>query len=369
MTIPGIGSGSYSDDDVRFLLEDLRGKLPPLSHDVRERRIQGGQHYAEMLPREDPPTADHLAVFDRALREHASTMATLVRRVTEDIAGLHPSGCVLVSLARAGTPVGALIRRALRDRGIDAPHYSISIVRGRGIDTRALDWIHSRHPRRPIQFVDGWTGKGAIAGELARAVAPLGLDPALVVLADPAGVAAIAGTTADVLVPSACLNATVAGLVSRTILRPDLLAPEGFHGTCTFPELARWDRSNQFVDCIDERRMLLDLTHGPAGDPDIETSLPRGRDAPSGSAARPAPETVVTALMAVHGLPDRHLVKPGAGETMRALLRRMPSLVLLDEAPDLEPIAWLARRRGVRIERWSHPRYRACAVIGPQSTT
>ena len=49
---------------------------------------------------------------------------------------------VLASLARAGTPVGVLMRRwAAVRHGLDLPHYALSIVRGRGIDTVALRWL------------------------------------------------------------------------------------------------------------------------------------------------------------------------------------------------------------------------------------
>jgi hypothetical protein len=48
----------------------------------------------------------------------------------------------VVSLARAGTPMGALLARALRWLGrTDVRHYSISIIRDRGIDENALAFI------------------------------------------------------------------------------------------------------------------------------------------------------------------------------------------------------------------------------------
>ena len=76
-----------------------------------------------------------------------------------------------MSLARAGTPIGVIVRRLLRDGwGINAPHYSVSIIRDRGIDFRAVDYIRDRYGERAITFLDGWTGKGLIAGELRKAV-------------------------------------------------------------------------------------------------------------------------------------------------------------------------------------------------------
>lgn len=71
---------------------------------------------------------------------------------------------------RAGVPPRRRADAPLRPRDTAAaPHYALSIVRGRGIDTAALAWI-AEHPSADVQFVDGWTGKGAIARELADAV-------------------------------------------------------------------------------------------------------------------------------------------------------------------------------------------------------
>ena len=55
----------------------------------------------------------------------------------------------------------------------------------------------------------------------------------LAVLADPGVCAPILGTRDDFLIPSACLNSTVSGLVSRTVLRDDLIGP---HTVNTMPD-------------------------------------------------------------------------------------------------------------------------------------
>lgn len=125
---------------------------------------------------------------------------------------------MLVSLARAGSPVGILMRRwALFAHNMELPHYSVSIVRGRGIDTVALDHVVARHDPRDVLFVDGWTGKGAIAAALAcyAAGGAARLPDDLAVIADPGQCARLFGTRQDILVSSACLNSTVCGLVSR----------------------------------------------------------------------------------------------------------------------------------------------------------
>ncbi|MDQ9827271.1 tellurite-like stress resistance cysteine protease StiP, partial [Acinetobacter baumannii] len=52
----------------------------------------------------------------------------------------------------------------------------------------------------------------------------------LAVLADPARLSAIAGTRNDVCIPNACLNSTISGLVSRTILNRNLIGENDYHG-------------------------------------------------------------------------------------------------------------------------------------------
>ena len=41
---------SYSEDDVILLLKDITGMVEPQGTEERERQIQSGRHYSEMLP-------------------------------------------------------------------------------------------------------------------------------------------------------------------------------------------------------------------------------------------------------------------------------------------------------------------------------
>ncbi len=247
---------SYRADEVSFLLTDLSGHALELGLDERERAIQGGRNYAEMLPVEYAPSEEYLALFEALLDQFAAEVAGHVGVVTEMALAARRGRPVLVSLARAGTPVGILMRRwAWFSRDLALPHYSVSIVRGRGIDTVALDHIVARHDPRDVLFVDGWTGKGAIAAELSEALACYAasgkprLSAELAVIADPGHCAALFGTRQDLLVPSACLNSTVCGLVSRTVLN-DLIKPGMFHGAKVYSELAGVDRSARFLDAV-----------------------------------------------------------------------------------------------------------------------
>lgn len=102
---------------------------------------------------------------------------------------------------------------------MEVDHYAISIIRGKGIDKNAVNYILERKPSASIQFVDGWVGKGAILSQLKEALHDYpSVDKELGVVSDPANLTDLCGTHDDILIPSSCLNATVTGLISRTFL-------------------------------------------------------------------------------------------------------------------------------------------------------
>ena len=243
---------TYQSQDVTILLKDITGLVSPLGTREREERIQRGVHYSEMLPLEYEPSPAYLAAYHDALDRYAPLTAEAVARTAEQIWAAKGERCVLVSLARAGTPIGILLRRYLRGRyGADIPHYTISIIRGRGIDRNAMAYLLGRHAPGDLQFVDGWTGKGAIQRQLDAAMTDYpGVSPGLTVLSDPANVAAICGTHDDFLIASSCLNSTVSGLLSRTFLRSDIIGPTDFHGAAFYRELMDQDLTYQFIDAI-----------------------------------------------------------------------------------------------------------------------
>jgi len=356
--------GSYRPDEVSFLLTDLSGHALELGLRERERAIASGRNYAEMLPVEFAPSPPYLALFDALLEQSAAEVAEHVGVVTEMAFAARNGRPVLVSLARAGTPVGILMRRwALYSGKGEIPHYSVSIVRGRGIDVVALDHIVARHDPAAVLFVDGWTGKGAIASELAGALAGYAaaggprLAPDLAVLADPGHCATLFGTRQDVLVPSACLNSTVSGLVSRTVLNDELIGPGMFHGAKVYRELADGDRSAQFLDAISGQF--------PAVARAVAARWPEAFKADRRVTF--AGHDVVRRVQAEFGLPSQHLVKPGAGEATRVLLRRLPWLVLVrpDQRPRLRHLLMLAAERGVDVADYPDMPYSCIGLVSP----
>jgi hypothetical protein len=347
--------GSYLPADVTFLLKDLGAIAIERGTQEREELIQTGTHYAEMLPVEYQPPAGYVELFEAALERSARRLAVAVGVVAELIRAAKPEP-VLVSLARAGTPVGVLLRRWLGWRhGLDVPHYSVSIVRGRGIDQVAMHWLMRRHDAATLQFVDGWTGKGAISRELSAAVVPLGLDDTLAVLADPGRCAPVFGTRDDFLIPSACLNSTVSGLVSRTVLNDRLIRPGDFHGAKMYRELAGADVSRRYIDTV--------AGAFPAAADEVAATWPElaaADRAPSWEGWRE-----VEAVAAEFGISNLNLVKPGVGETTRVLLRRVPDRILVSPGheADLQHVLVLAAERGVPVQRRAGLTFSCIGVI------
>lgn len=340
---------SYLPEDVTLLLTDITGRVEPLSSSQREPLIQSGVHYSEMLPLEYRPTKQYMEAYQAALTDYSQSTADAVCRVAEKIYTQKGSNVVLVSLARAGIPAGILIRRYLKIKyQTDVLHYGISIIRGRGLDKLAMKHILERHPASSLQFIDGWTGKGAITRELASALSEYpGVSPDLAVLSDPAGLTDLCGTHEDILIPSSCLNSTVSGLISRTFLREDIIGPQDFHGAAYYEDLAEEDVSYDFISAVEHCfRYDLDV-------PD----LPRGRSGLS----------EVKEIAKHFHIADINLIKPGIGESTRVLLRRVPWKLLVDEAktedPRLRHLLRLAEERNVPVESYPLTNYTACGII------
>ncbi len=357
-------TGSYSAEDVEFLLKDLSEVKLERPTEDREEALQSGVHYSEMLPVEYQPSESYIQLFHQTLAATSRKVALAAAACAELIIAKRGYNTTIASLARAGTPIGILIKRYIRQlHGRELPHYSISIIRGKGIDENAVHYMLRRHPDHSIQFVDGWTGKGAIRQVLTRACADfqarygISLNDDLAVLADPGCCAETYGTREDFLIPSACLNSTVSGLMSRTVLRADLIGPQDFHGAKFYKEWLEQDVSNLFVDRIaahfeEVAQEARELAAARLGDPAQMAVTWQGI-------------TSIRRLQEAHGIDDMNLVKPGVGETTRVLLRRVPWKILIDRAdnPNLEHIMLLAQDRGVAVEIDPQLEYSCCGLI------
>lgn len=371
---------SYKKEDVTMLLKDITGLVKPQPTEERERLIQSGRHYSEMLPVEYVPTQRYMEVYKEALRNFAQPTALAVGRVSDKIIQARGKEVVLVSLARAGIPIGILIKHFIWQKyQLEVPHYAISIIKGRGIDDNAMNYLLKQYQPRQLLFVDGWIGKGAILDELRQAVeAYEGVSPELAVAADPANVTALCGTHEDILIPSSCLNCTVSGLVSRTVLREDIIGPNDFHGAVYYGELADADLSYEFLDAIEQwfprdvqRKVQQSKTEHSKTAYSKAAQLPSGQlqteKQQASAAASGYGIDEVRALAEVFGVSELQLIKPGIGETTRVLLRRVPWKVLIDARyrnnPELGHIVRLAEEKQVPVEFYPLRHYKCCGII------
>lgn len=357
---------TYNEEDVKILLKDLGGKMEPLSTEERERRIQSGTHYSEMLPLEYKPTEEYMEIYERALGCLSDKTAKAVAVLSEILYNRHKGPFVIVSLARAGLPIGILIKRYFKMKyNMELPHYGISIIRGKGIDKNAMNYIYDEHKNIGVehfQFVDGWIGKGAITRVLESACEELRKDEKwadiksdLAVLSDPANITDLCGTHEDFLIPSACLNSTVSGLVSRTILN-EHIAEDDFHGAVSFDEMLGEDRSYEFIDTVEE--YMQKYVSVPDFSVEI-TEINEGLLDEKGLEA-------VERIQWEYDVSDINFIKPGVGETTRVLLRRIPWKVLVRPGVNEEEIAHIIRLckdKGIPMETHDIGGYTTMGII------
>lgn len=358
--------GSYRPDDCQFLLTPIQADY--LSIEEKERRIQSGQaHYSEMIHREAAPSPHYLELFDTLCERYAPRLAGEVRQLAQQLIsdlGRSDSPLTLVSLVRAGTPAGVLLRRALVDHESQAcRHYSVSIIRDRGIDTTALDYLLDDagvDPRRVV-FIDAWTAKGVITRELRRDMARYNtarraknkdtITPRLAVISDIGGTADYAATCEDYAIPSGILNATVSGLVSRSVLN-DQVPVGAFHGCVVYSELAVHDQTQAFIERVAAHFVL------PFDEAAITSDTDRARQ-------QSLMQEMLDQIQRDYAVSDINHIKPGIAEATRVMLRRVPTLLMVrdPEHPDVEHLLLLAEEKDVAVEVRPDMPFHACSLI------
>ena len=347
---------SYKESDVIFLLKDITGMVNPQPTEEREKLIQAGKHYCEMLPIEYVPSEKYMEIYKEALERYSLQTAQAVGRLSDIIIEKRGENIVLVSLARAGTPAGILVKHYIKQKyRLDIPHYSISIIRGRGIDKNAMKYLLQRYQPGQLLFVDGWIGKGAISDELKKDLKEYpGIVPDIAVIADPANITELCVTHEDILIASSCLNSTVSGLISRTFLRNDIIGINDFHGAVYYEELEKSDLSYEFINTI-ESKFNFDNTI-------IKQNKIFGYGIDE-----------VNIIANNFNITNINLIKPGIGETTRVLLRRVPWKVLADgkyiNNNELTHILKLAKEKNIPVETYPMKHYKCCGIIRKMADT
>lgn len=348
--------GSYKKEDCIFLLKDISDSVQEKTNEEREKAIQSGIHYSEMLPIEYMPKENYIQLFHDTLKETSKKLADIIATVSEIIYKKKGNDVILVSLARAGTPIGVLIKRyILHKYKVDVPHYSISIIRDKGIDKNALTYIINKHQSNNLQFIDGWTGKGVINDVLVQYCKEfedefgVEIDSTMAVLADPSYCVQMYGTREDFLIPSACLNSTVSGLMSRTFLNDSMFNEYDFHGAKFYKEYLEHDLSNYYIDEVSKHfnnAIVNEDIHIDNYTPNLGLQE-------------------VYRFQKEFDITNVNFIKPGVGETTRVLLRRIPDSILVNDIhnPNLQHVILLARERNVPIIEYPNMHYSCCGII------
>ena len=348
-------SGSYLEDDVEFLLKVIDIEFTDI--EKKEQLVQSGKaHYSQMINKEYEPTAQYLDTFYEVFAlnklKFAHDILTLAYNLSKK------DDIVLVSLVRAGTPIGVLLKRVLQERFHKVvKHYAISIIRDREIDTLALKHIQKEFPSSEIIFVDGWTGKGVINRELKSFISKYNnenqtnISDKLYVISDIAGVSDFAVNHDDYLIPSSALNSTVSGLVSRSILNEEHIKQGDFHGCKYYQEYKDSDLSLWFIDEITKLIVTIEIDKKELVRSDTELHS--------------RVNSFIEKTMKEYGVNDINHIKPGIGESTRVLLRRVPFVILVKDISSnmIEHLIHLAKEKSVRVIEDKNLPYSALAII------
>ncbi|MFK7992643.1 MAG: cysteine protease StiP family protein [Granulosicoccus sp.] len=345
--------GTYDDNDITFLLSPLsETEIQQLYKDPaeKERLIQQGiAHYSQMLTQERKPDERYLSIFEQALARFGKRMGHDIAYIAVELDKRITGPITLLSLVRAGAPIGVLLHRALKVLGRESNHYGVSIIRDKGIDINAMKYVLQQHSACSVLFVDGWTGKGAISNELETSMAEhpeFGVEPRMITLADPAGRAWLSASSEDWLIPSGILGSTVSGLISRSVLRKNYEQSSEYHATAQLHELKDYDLSRRFVDTI--HQYVFDALPGIAGQASGQETDIESREIDMAVQAN----HVIANIADEFRIENMNRIKPGIAEATRAVLRRLPDRVIVSSAEDddLAALVHLARQAGVSIE-------------------
>ena len=389
---------SYNIDDVQFLLKDLtevalKNKADgindfAMSIEEKEKAIQSNlKHYSEIVNVEKPPTKEYLNIYYKVLKNRnvmnlfTDDILTLTAKMLSDIQleyeKTKDKNVILVSLVRAGTPIGILLKRILeqqdfiRNNNINLKHYSVSIIRDKGIDKNAINHIIQENQSENIYFIDGWTGKGVITKELTNAIHHFNhkyqtnLKDTLYVLADIVLLPNVkAGSYLDYLIPSSILNSTISGLISRTILN-HLIKPNDFHGSIYYEDLKQHDLSNDFINYV---MAFIQLKNKNL---DLLPYLKRYHDMYDNKNNNDTFELknkrkkFLEQLMITYHYPNMNYIKPGVNEATRVMLRRYPEKLFIQNMNDsnVQHLVQLANEKNIEIEVVPDMPYRAVALI------
>lgn len=390
---------SYKENDVIFLLNDLTDIQNEIAMSIEEKEkdIQAGKkHYSETIHIEEVPTQEYLDLFHQLLnneeiiQDFVRDLNTLANKIIKNnklrnkknnLNTKNRNEIVICSLARAGTPIGVLLKRVIefieQKTNANVIHYSISIIRDKGIDENALKYILSKHNENSIVFVDGWTGKGVIGQQLKKSIKEFNyknntnLSDELYVVTDISYTADHTGSHKDYIIPSAVLNSIVSGLISRSILNNKIEIQNNinnsYHGAIYYSHLEQYDLSNQFIDVIMQylKRYIENnkrnfIYFAVEKDKQIEQKSNDSKN-----------EHIdfINQYMEKYHVLNINLIKPGVCEATRVMLRRVPRALIVRDKNEIhvKHLLELAKQKDIPVHIDKNLLYNAIAIIKSMS--
>lgn len=367
--------GSYLSTDVEFLLKII--DIEETDINKKEELIQKNKsHYSEMISPEYVPTKEYIKVFNNSLDLYKSKVSENIIQLSNHIKNNFIKKPILVSLARAGTPVGVLLKRTLTNYfyNEEISHYSVSIIRDKEIDINAIKYILNKEKNnyeteeecsKHIIFIDGWTGKGVISKELRKYIDifnkeyNLSISSDLYVLADISGKAKFAATYEDYLIPSSALNSTVSGLMSRSILNKDFIKENDFHGAKYYKEFIKDDLSLYYINTILEEINRYYIQNKFKDFNFIMDDEIKRKELEIKC------DNFIIEYKEKYSISNINYIKPGIGETTRVLLRRIPDKVIIKDKKDIrvKHIIKLCKDKNVNLEYDKNIPYSAIGII------
>ena len=350
---------TFPEEECVCLLKDLTGQMEPVSFEEKLRYLKSGGKSYDIICRDDIRTEEELTYIRRLIDIHAPAVARKTAILSEKLYLCKEKKPVLVSLARGGIPYGVLCGRYLRKYyQYSAPHYVISLVRGVGFDENALEYILGQHEDKDIVFVDGWTGSGYLTDQLKLYVNKFNSDhgthivPEMAVVADLAEVCRLNGTTEDVFLPSACLNAEVSGLISSICINKKYISVKDFHGCIFMDEMKASDLSVYYADTVSAAFQKSETA--------CEMDLRKGAEQ-NGFLYKSARAAILEQLGFV---PDTK-VRLGIGESFRALFRQPLACIVVNNEndPDVRYLIESAAAKKIKILQADFGKYKGAAVL------
>jgi hypothetical protein len=167
------------------------------------------------------------------------------------------------------------------------------------------------------------------------------------------GSAAVAASCEDYLIPSSVLNATVSGLVSRSVYDPQSMKANDFHGCVYYQHFAEQDLSAYFIETVLD--CVARVWHRGQFEP---PSINRQH-------LQSISQTLLQWLTEHYGVSHANYIKPGIGEATRVLLRREAQRLLLRDlnSEATRHLRWLAESKSIPVAVFSELPYQAVALI------